>query len=164
MPIRIEKDVVGSLRLGPRIQGGAEQLGGDIHDGDHTLIGHAGWPNDAQHANDFLIQRVRGGDDTAIVEDGVARFLANEDLHAFGFEALVEQMKNVALLRESFEQAPQLLDVESSAKFIKFVSPAMTYSMRPPMGGGATTCWASRIASSINSFRCSRVSFSWLSK
>ena len=41
----------------------------------------------------------------------VARFLADEDLHALGAQALVEQVQDVALLGERLEQPPQLLDV-----------------------------------------------------
>ena len=90
----------------------------------------------------------------------VARLLADEDLHAFGPQALVEQVQDVALLVERLEQAPQLLDVRQlgEAHQVGFAGDDIFHAAaadRP-----STTCCASWIASSISWFMCSRVSCS----
>src|SRR5207302_730412 len=54
--------------------------------------------------------RSRRRDDAAIVEDLVAGLVADEYLHAFRLQALVEQVQEVAFLVERLEQPPQLLD------------------------------------------------------
>ncbi len=46
----------------------------------------------------------------AVIEDLIAGFVADEDLHALGPQAVVEQVQEIALLVERLEEAPQLLD------------------------------------------------------
>ena len=45
-----------------------------------------------------------------VVEDAEAGLLADENLHAVGPQAVIEQVQDVALLVERLEQAPQLVD------------------------------------------------------
>src|SRR5438046_5474764 len=92
-----------------RIQGRAEQFSGHLDDGDDPFVGHARRPDDPEHPDHRLAVRVRRGDHAAIVEDLVAGFMADEDLHPFGLQALVEQVQKVALFVERLEQPPQLL-------------------------------------------------------
>ena len=40
-------------------------------------------PITPKHADDLLIQGVRGSDDAAIIQDGIAGLLSDEDLNAF---------------------------------------------------------------------------------
>src|SRR5256886_10586259 len=93
----------------PRIQGRAEQFSGHLDDGDDPFVGHARRPDDPEHPDHRVAVRVRRGDHAAIVEDLVAGFMADEDLHPFRLQALVEQVQKVALFVERLEQPPQLL-------------------------------------------------------
>ena len=51
-----------------------------------------------------------------VVEDAETRLLADEDLHAVGAQAVIEQIQDVALFVEGFEQAPQLVDRRQLAR------------------------------------------------
>src|ERR1700741_156187 len=93
-----------------RIQGRAEQFSGHLDDRYDPLVGHACRADDPEHPEHRLAVGVRGGDHAAIVEDLVAGLVADEDLHAFRRQALVEQVQKVAFLVERLEQPPQLLD------------------------------------------------------
>src|SRR3569623_2558547 len=70
------------------IQGSAEQLGGNVDDGDHALIGHAGGAYRAAHAQRFAVAAVGRRHHAAIAQYLIARFVAEEDLHAVAAEAL----------------------------------------------------------------------------
>src|SRR5947207_12250813 len=87
-----------------RIQGRAEQFSGHLDDGDDPLVGHACRPDDPEHAEHRLAVGVGRRDDAAIVEDLVAGLVADEYLHAFRLQALVEQVQEVAFLVERLEQ------------------------------------------------------------
>jgi len=80
------------------------------HDRDDPLVGHAGGADDAEDAHHGVAVAVGRGDHAAVIEDTVSRLVADEDLHAFGLEALIEQVQEVALLVEGLEQPAQLLD------------------------------------------------------
>ena len=92
------------------IQGRAEKSGGEIDDRDHPLIGHARGPDHTEHADHFVVGRIRRGDDAAIVQDLEAGFVADEDPHALGLEALIQEVQEVALFIERLEEPPQALD------------------------------------------------------
>src|SRR5215472_17246430 len=93
-----------------RIQGGAEQFSGDVDDRDDPFIGHAGGSDDSEHPNHTVAVGVGRRHHTAVIEDAVSGLVADEDLHPFGLETLIEQVQEIALLVEGLEQAPQLLD------------------------------------------------------
>src|SRR5215831_18611762 len=93
-----------------RIQGGAEQFSGHIHDGNDPLVGHAGGSDDPEHPDHSVALGVGGRHYAAIIEDTVSGLVADEDLHPFGLETLIEQVQEVAFLVEGFEQATQLFD------------------------------------------------------
>src|SRR5262249_27091494 len=94
----------------PRIQGGAEQFSGHLDDRNDAFGGHSRRTKDPEHPDPGLAGRVRGRDHAAVIEDLVAGLVADEDLHAFRLQAVVEQVQEIALLVEGLEQAAQLLD------------------------------------------------------
>src|SRR6516162_9770385 len=94
-----------------RIQGGAEEFSGHVDDRDNPLISHASWPDDPEHPDHGLPVGVGSRDHAAVIEDTVPGLVTDEDLHAFGPEAVIEQVQKIALLVERFEEPPQLLDV-----------------------------------------------------
>jgi hypothetical protein len=72
------------------IQGVAEHPRRQVHDRDDPVVGHAGRADDPQHADRLAVQHVRCGHEDVVVQDVVPGLLADEDLHAFGPEALVQ--------------------------------------------------------------------------
>src|SRR5580765_6670014 len=95
----------------PRIQGGAEEFSRHIDDRDNPFVGHARGTDDPEHPDHAIRIGIGGGHDAAVIQDVVAGFVADEDLHPLGLEAVIEQVQEVALLVEGLEQAPQLLHV-----------------------------------------------------
>src|SRR3989344_1762049 len=89
-------------------QGGAQKLGGDVHDRDHLLEGHACRADDAERADHDAVDTVRRRHHAAFAQRRVAGFGADEDFHATGAHALVQQMQQVALGAEGVEQQAQL--------------------------------------------------------
>src|SRR5690606_25228286 len=71
------------------VQGTAEQFRRDVDDRDDPLVGHARRSDHAEDPDGVVLGRIRGRDDATLLEDLVARFLADEDLHAVGVQALV---------------------------------------------------------------------------
>src|SRR3569833_2879397 len=96
--------ICGSL---PEIQGGTEQLGGDVDQRNHPFVRHARGPDHAQHAQRPAARPVGRGHHAAIAQHFITRFIADEDLHAVAVDALIQQMQNVALLRKGLEQLTQ---------------------------------------------------------
>src|SRR5580658_2658301 len=94
-----------------RIQGRAEQFSRHIDDWNDPLIGHARRAYDPEHTHHGAAVGVGSRDHAAIIQYLVAGLMADEDLHPFRLEAVVEQMQEVTLLIERFEQAPQLFHV-----------------------------------------------------
>ena len=82
--------------------------------------------------------------------------MADEDLHAFGPQALIEQVQDVALFVNASNKRLSLSTLEIAWP-IRLVSPAMTYSM-PSSLRLADTCWAIAMASSITWLMSRRVS------
>src|SRR5690606_28325464 len=106
---QVSERVVVLWGLAAGFPGAAEQLRGEIDDRDHPLVGDAGRADDAEHAHGVVVGRVRGGDDAALLEHLVAGLMADEDLHAFGVQALIEQAQHVVLLAERIKQRLQLV-------------------------------------------------------
>src|SRR5438132_2306179 len=119
-----------------RIQGRAEQFSGHLDDGDDALVGHACRPDDPEHAEHRLAVGVGRRDDAAIVEDLVAGLVADEYLHAFRLQALVEQVQEVAFLVERLEQPPQLLDARELGHAHE-VGLALDDALEPALAGAA---------------------------
>src|SRR5690349_7460913 len=106
---RRRKRSITARRLAPR-EGRAENRGGDVDDGDHSLVGHARRAAHADHADDFVVGAIRRGDHSDVIVDAIAGLLPDEDLHTVGAQAVVEQVEDVALLVESLEQPAELVD------------------------------------------------------
>src|SRR5947207_1000057 len=119
-----------------RIQGRAEQFSGHLDDGDDPLVGHACRPDDPEHAEHRLAVGVGRRDDAAIVEDLIAGLVADEYLHAFRLQALVEQVQEVAFLVERLEQPPQLLDARELGRAHE-VGLALDDVLEPALTGAA---------------------------
>ena len=96
--------------LAARMQGGAEQFRRHVDDRDHPFVGHARRTDDAEDADHALAVPVGRGDHAAVVEDLPAGLVADEDLHAIGPQAVVEQVQDVALFVEGLEQPLELVD------------------------------------------------------
>ena len=59
----------------------------------------------------LIIQHVRRGNHANVVQNPIARFLADENLNAIGAQAIVEQPQDVMLLVERLEQPFQTIDI-----------------------------------------------------
>ena len=82
-----------------------QKPGRHIDNRHHPVIRHASWPDHTQHANGIVIDVIRRGNDAAIIENTVARLLANEDPDAVCIDAAIQQIQDQRLARESVEQA-----------------------------------------------------------
>ena len=86
------------------VQGRTEQFRRDIDDGNHPLVGHPRRTDDAQDADHLVVHHIRRGHHADVVENPVARFLADENLDPVGPEAAVEQPQDVVLLVERLKR------------------------------------------------------------
>ena len=93
------------------MQGAAEQLGRDINDGDNSIVGHSGRPNDTEYADDVAINRIRSRNDAAIIEQLIAGFLAYEYLHSGCADTAIQQIEHQAPAGKRVKQAAQLVEI-----------------------------------------------------
>ena len=102
-----EEDALQCLR-----QHAGEQLGGDVDDRHHALVGHARRADHADGADDFAVHLVGRGHHADVVGRGHAGLAADEDLHALAAQRKVEDLDQRGLALEQLEQllqAPHVL-------------------------------------------------------
>ena len=83
------------------------QLGRDVHDLDHAVIGHTRGADHAQRADALAVDLVGGADDGQFFERHYLAFAADVDAHALGAAGDVEQAQQLGLLLEQVESAAQ---------------------------------------------------------
>ena len=88
-----------------------EKFRGDVHDGNDALVSHARRANHTDGAYDLPVHFVRRGDHAAFVKRHQARLVADENLHAVGTAADVEELQQGGLLFEQIKQLSQVCHV-----------------------------------------------------
>src|SRR5690242_21309907 len=84
-----------------------QELGGDVNDRYHTLVGHARRPDHPYRTDDLPVDLVRRGYHAAFVERCDAGLAADEYLNALRAGAELEDLHEARLLFEELEQFTQ---------------------------------------------------------
>src|SRR5207249_320 len=142
-------------------------LCGDVDDRDHALVGHARRADDAHRADDAAVDFVGRGHDRAFVEGDELRLPADEDLHAVGMLAALEELEELGLLLEEVEETAQARHV--GGELVDFEEVASTRDDHAVGGAqrrGATTTPAKcvrseRICEAAATTRCGSSGRSW---
>src|SRR5262249_24869136 len=105
-PQRGHLELWGLARL---IQGTGQDLRRSLNDRNHALIAHPRRTDHAEYAEYTAFDAVRRGDHAACAERVESGLLADEQTHALGPRAALEQQQQVALALEGLEQLAQPL-------------------------------------------------------